>query len=651
MTASSASYAEATGSPPGARLSRANAFRVLSLPADAELKEIRSQQQRLLVRDEIGKQEGTGVYGLPPLRNLSKEEILEAVHVLEGAEEGLIEELFWLHEMDGLRDARLNDVLASLHHTAAGNTTHSAVARHNLAVMHSICGQELAGNHWEEALNRWKNVIDDDLFWTFMSDRALRIGCKKSDCGMMKAAVRRQLSATFSQEMVRAVKSRELAAVPVLARIAMEHRSWLELGAALNFVGQQEIKDGFVSLGAILDRLSGITQQDTKANIRSSLEGREKDLRDVVEKYGDVVRSLGELADPDGWDNAVASSYQRFSAAYFTLGDSDHAIRLIVQARELARDPQLLQSMERDRQNIQRVILRREADQQQLQRANLCREADASIKSGNFDWAEHLLETVFVISTEEQKLEIKAMLERCRTGRVLRGVDRDKNNPIISSLPGFGPRFYGERDYDAATGSYVANHWLTFLFVPIFPLGAYRVTDADSGSYCILGRVPLPGSLKKARWAIAISVIVLILAFVFMATNRGRASSQIVGPSPGPAGPKAAPTSGPALTQQPANEIEEKTPSEVAQSLQDTKRKLDVEGANLEKEKGYLAKVKAAYQGERVPDGGQAIYEGLFADYNSRMDKYNRKLSEWERDFAANADRKNPIQPTGGGTQ
>jgi tetratricopeptide (TPR) repeat protein len=222
----------------------------------------------------------------------------------------------------------------------------------------------------------------------------------------------------------------------------MENRSSSEFGVALNLVGQQELKDGFVSIEAILDRLSGITGQDTKANIRSVLQGIERELREVAEKYGDVVRSLDELADADGWDNAVASSYQRLSAAYLNLlDDPNQAIGLIKQARDLARDPQLLQAVERDRQNIQ-----------QVQRTMLCRDADASIKSGNLDWAEYLLQAAFAISTEEQKLEIKTMQERCRRARVFGGVDITGNYPIASTLHGFGPAFYGERDYDPATG-------------------------------------------------------------------------------------------------------------------------------------------------------------------------------------------------------
>ena len=136
------------------------------------------------------------------------------------------------------------------------------------------------------------------------------------------------------------------------------------------------------------------------------------------------------------------------------------------------------------------------------------------LQRGDFAGAEYKLGVVLTISTEEQKIEIKAMQDRCRWARVLRGVDTTKKNPILYTLNGVGAAFYGKRDYDPGTRSYLTNHWLLFLFVPIFPLGAYRVTDADFRSYYIHGRVPLPASLKKVRWAIAASVIALVLIAV-----------------------------------------------------------------------------------------------------------------------------------------
>jgi hypothetical protein len=701
MTVSSAAGEETSIQSSCARLSRANAFRVLSLPADAEPKKIYGLQQRPLVALELGEQGGTKQYGLPPLENLSIEEILEAVHLLDRPQDRLVEELFWVHEMDGLTDGQWHHVLGALRGTAAGNTTHGAVARHNLAVMHGVLGQECAEkrrlDHWKEALKTWKKVIDDDLFWTFMKDRALRIDCQKSDTGMMKAAVCRQLSATFSEEMVRAVKSRDLTTVPVLARIAVEHSSWLEFDAALHFVGQQAIKDGFVSLGAILDRLSGTTRQDNEVNIRSSLVEREKDLRDVADEYGDVIRSLGELADADGWDDAVASSYQRLSGAYFSsLDDPDHATRLIAQARALARDSQLLQSIERDRQNVQCAILCREADElarrgdfagaehklaaalaisseeqkieikvtrdryrraresmerdrQEVQRATLCREAGTLVQRGDFAGAEHKLGEALAISTGEQKLEIKAMQDRCRWARVLRGMDTTKKNPILYTLIGVGATFYGNRDYDPGTRSYVTNHWLTFLFVPIFPLGAYRVTDADFWSYYIHGKAPLPNFLKKARWAITASVIALVL----MAIPRRGTSTQSAGSTSKLTVPTEAPPKVSTGAQPSASDIEEDRAALIAlaQSLEDRRRELQAEGADMEKQEGYLASVASSYSGENVPGSGQPTYEAVFAEYNSRVMKYNTKLAALKADYAAYDERVNSLKRTNGNIQ
>jgi hypothetical protein len=648
MTVSAVPSGQTSSWSPGGRFSRANAFRVLSVPADAELKEIYRQQQRLLVALEIGGLDGTGKGAPLPLSDVSKEEILEAVHRLERPDDRFIEELFWVHEMDGSGDpveGLLDNVVGALRGNAASNTIRGAVARHNLAVLLSILGQELAGNcrfeHWEEALKTWRKVIDDDLFLTFMKGRALKCDCQISDTGMTRAAVCRQLSSTFSEELAHAVKSRELTAVNALAKIAVEHRSWLELDAALDSLGKQAIKDGYVSLGAILDRLSGITQQDDDANVRNSLVEREKELRSVANEHGAIVRSLGEPTDAVGWDDAIASSYHKLSVAYLKLlDDRQQAIRLIVQAREFAHDAQLLQSMERDWQHVQRTIL--------------CREADVLMRRGDFAGADHKLAAALGVSTEEQKIEIKAVQDRCRWGRVLRGADTRKTNPILYTLGGVGAMLFRKGDYDLGTRSYVANHWLTFFFCPIFPLGAYRVTDADSRSYCIHGKVPLSSFLNRARWAIPASVMAVVLVVVLMAIKSRESSAETGGSTtPAPTTPtKAAraaegrsPISSGGVQHSARDDIDEERTalSVLAQSLEDRKRVLDAEGAKLDKQKRYLTGVESSYSRERVPNGGRSLYEALLADHNDRVNKYNKKLAVFKEDFAAYTERANSL--------
>jgi hypothetical protein len=637
MIVSSAPYVETGGQSSHARFSRANAFRVLSLPGDAELKKIYRQQQRLLVELELGELQGTREFNLFPLSDLAKEEVLEAVHLLELPDDRLIEELFWVHEMEGNGDLVEGQMLG-LRGSAASNTMRGAVARHNLAVIQGILAQELAGNRrfnrWEEALKTWKELINEDLFWAFMEERAGKIDCHSADAGMMRAAVCRQLSLTLSGELTRAVKSRDLTAVAALARTAVEHRPWLKVGAALDSVGAHAIKDGFVSLGAMLDRLAGITSQDNKANIQSSLLAWEKELRDVAAEYGAVVRSLGELADAGGWDDALASSFQKLSVAYFNLlDDPQQAVRLIGQARDLAHDPQLRQSMQGNWQHVQRALL--------------CRDADALMQRGDFAGAEDKLAAALAISTEEQTNEIKEMQDRYRRAHVLSGVDTSRKNPVLYTLNGVGSTFYGRRNYDPGTRSYVTNHWFTFLFFPIFPLGAYRVTDAGSRSYYIHGKIALSNFLKIARWAIAASVVVLIL----MAFISGGASPETPGPPPPapfsptePPGPTATP---PAISKGPQDSAKDQTEQErkgliaILQSLEDRRRELQAEDAEMHKQKRYLESVRSSYAGEDVPGGGQSTYEAVLADYNSRVQKHNRKLAALKADVAAYNERVN----------
>ena len=58
------------------------------------------------------------------------------------------------------------------------------------------------------------------------------------------------------------------------------------------------------------------------------------------------------------------------------------------------------------------------------------------------------------------------------------------------SVLGCGPLFYGCRDYDEETGSFIQTHCLCLVWIPILALGAYRVMETDEGP-TILGRVPL----------------------------------------------------------------------------------------------------------------------------------------------------------------
>jgi uncharacterized Zn finger protein (UPF0148 family) len=87
--------------------------------------------------------------------------------------------------------------------------------------------------------------------------------------------------------------------------------------------------------------------------------------------------------------------------------------------------------------------------------------------------------------------------------------------PPLWTINGIGFSFYGARDFDEATGSYVKSACLCVFFVPIFVTGSYRVIDGQQGGWHVLGKVPLSSLAKGWNWMMLafIGFIVLLIMF------------------------------------------------------------------------------------------------------------------------------------------
>ena len=94
--------------------------------------------------------------------------------------------------------------------------------------------------------------------------------------------------------------------------------------------------------------------------------------------------------------------------------------------------------------------------------------------------------------------------------RVLNGSRPLQGAPALFRINGFGVGVYGERDR-RDDGSYVTTHCISALFIPIFPIGAYRVKEQGYGSYLFMSREPLSGFAKGYRWLFAGSIAAAIV--------------------------------------------------------------------------------------------------------------------------------------------
>jgi hypothetical protein len=86
--------------------------------------------------------------------------------------------------------------------------------------------------------------------------------------------------------------------------------------------------------------------------------------------------------------------------------------------------------------------------------------------------------------------------------------------PSLTTVNTLGFRLYGHSDYDSENKSFVATHYFVAMFLPLFPVGRYRVIQTDKG-YQFLGKLPL----RRFDWwhlgigFAAITIIVLIFGY------------------------------------------------------------------------------------------------------------------------------------------
>ena len=89
-----------------------------------------------------------------------------------------------------------------------------------------------------------------------------------------------------------------------------------------------------------------------------------------------------------------------------------------------------------------------------------------------------------------------------------------KGPPPLFTINGIGLSIYGNRDHHQATQTYVKTHVITFVFLPIIALGAYRVMDAEGGGWYFLGKVPLSTFAKTwNRFLVFASLVLASVSF------------------------------------------------------------------------------------------------------------------------------------------
>ena len=180
-------------------LYRANPFRVLGLPVDASVRDVKRREQELAIERKTGARGEARSCVLPLVPPPDYHAIRDAVHSLMDPEERLLHEIFWFwpcrrgeaaEEDEGIGALLRGDYQGAISHwerLAAGNQD-GAVSAHNLALLshllaldfeHSAARRTLTekeqgrkDSYWRVAYWHWGACLSHKDFWQRLSRRA-----------------------------------------------------------------------------------------------------------------------------------------------------------------------------------------------------------------------------------------------------------------------------------------------------------------------------------------------------------------------------------------------------------------------------------------------------------------------------------------------
>jgi hypothetical protein len=440
-----------------------NSFRLLGLTASATRLDVEAAQSTLLRAAKLGKQSKLSMQlsGLGPV-DASESAIADAAGRLRVPAQRLFERLFWFNDASAAQAAAASVRLDGRSNMPA--VTNQAL--HDSAVAGLLAGLKLDSAfenaaHWVSTIDLWVRLNDDPDYW----DRLLH---DDICAGFEPPASRDEIESIRGSALRLALDDLRSAA----ARAAQHPSDQIAIRAI-----------HLLQSSAIPEEFKRAIDDDFAIPLEEQLE---RLCREISSRCREGVRH----------DNSSSASnlivckaaVQRFDSEVFPLFErlgglvaDDHAV--LVRCRgELAKCLSTI--------------------------------ATSITWADEFVAAEQLLDrakkyaqgTPLAVRIDEELSEVAANALVERTFRGLQPID---HAPSLYTLNGFGVRLYGRQE-DGLPGSYLANHYLCALYIPLFPLGRYRVRDVG-GKYQFLGKVPLRPLDQFHRVATLIAAAVFIV--------------------------------------------------------------------------------------------------------------------------------------------
>jgi hypothetical protein len=617
-----------------------NAFRILGLEVSASPSAVvaRTNELQTLLRIKKIPAYPTDIPVFPPPER-SPESVAAAAHTLEDPSTRLREEAAWFRSRTPIDTA----ALAALQENKAAQamTLWSRAAaqaprsedrlhyQHNFAVL-KLCLAEMAVSAsdatpkaWKEAFSCWAPVLESDEFWkSLIASSPARTDprCRPATPIEARDLVGFVLAHAVVTHAMRAVNAGEYQVAASWFAL-LDHD---QFPARFLSAAKEEVAESLVE--SIRTHLNGIDAQLKKGHhiIRVQEEGEAPSSSNA--SPSDASTSLEGI--DAAVENQLSAARTLFDILIAVTSASHPAVLSVTDG--LAEAHQFTgvyfgsyrQAPEKGRAIIEAGLRFAASDAVQAALQQNLRVASwnlafprllKALEAKQYAQAETAYrELQTLVDNDEEAALIRSYREPLNLLRLLRdGTPVDKV-PSLWRFNGIGTWLYGETDVDAESGTFVSTLYFTFVFIPLFVIARYRISNVGADTYRFYSKLKVSGGQKA--WNIAVSVALAAAVIISAASEQPRSratSSPTSVPSHGSSAapsPSVAPSAPPASASRPpasstraflAADIDRRRPL-----LDAEKAQLKAERSAIEQEQGVLASLR-----ERI-ENRRALYPG-----------------------------------------
>lgn len=449
-----------------------NCFRVLGLQSNVSLTRARNRVQLLRTRARFGETTATG----DPLSFLgvlhrSEESIRDAMNRFQSPPTRILDRFFWFYvtgpsDEDALHDLELGHSDKVISVWEKNNDT---IPQANLArLLYALCVEQdkecTNPQLWTRSLTIWERLIDDDRFWSHLQSLEEVSGMEPQASSddwnnlRMNAWVHTlSVQTELAKEAV--TSSNDDIAIRYLgiihdSKIPESVYPWVE-GRVLDSLGQGILEAHASILTSLKEMIPEVEESDSKTD-----EERSRVRKGCDEAYRQ-------------FENEIQPRLNRMLNIASSESETSRRIQGVVV------------------ECLRAICLAYHNDADDFDRAWEIMEKHAQVAAGTY------LENRI---NEELKL-----LDQHSQAKPI------KKAPAMRTLNGIGTKLYGCSDRDASTGRYISTLYFVILYIPVFPIARYKVSDEGGNMYRFYGKARLRTMDKIHRWAFIGLVVIWII--------------------------------------------------------------------------------------------------------------------------------------------